>query len=48
MKLVNGNGLHYLHHIPLFDVFTTEEKSLLAEQFESVDVFHGANDNRPS
>ncbi|MDQ1909331.1 peptidase domain-containing ABC transporter [Paenibacillus sp. GD4] len=34
MKLVNGNGLHYLHHIPLFDVFTTEEKLLLAEQFE--------------
>ncbi|TBL80152.1 peptidase domain-containing ABC transporter [Paenibacillus thalictri] len=31
---MNGNHVHYLHQISLFDVFTNEEKQLLAEQFQ--------------
>ncbi|WP_336742086.1 cyclic nucleotide-binding domain-containing protein [Paenibacillus sp. y28] len=32
---MKGNGLHDLNQIPLFDVFTAEEKQLLAEQLQS-------------
>jgi subfamily B ATP-binding cassette protein HlyB/CyaB len=34
MELVNGTGISYLHHISLFDVFSTEEKQQLAEQLQ--------------
>ncbi|TNJ63086.1 cyclic nucleotide-binding domain-containing protein [Paenibacillus hemerocallicola] len=34
MKLVNEYCLRFLHQIPLFDVFTTDEKQLLAGQFQ--------------
>ncbi|MDF2663987.1 MAG: ATP-binding cassette protein, partial [Paenibacillus sp.] len=34
MKLVNEYSLRFLHQIPLFDVFTTDEKQLLAGQFQ--------------
>ncbi|WP_158301701.1 peptidase domain-containing ABC transporter [Paenibacillus mesophilus] len=34
MELVNGSGIMALDRIPLFDVFTSEEKLLLAGQFQ--------------
>ncbi|MGO0062552.1 peptidase domain-containing ABC transporter [Brevibacillus fluminis] len=35
MKLVNENRMHVLQQFPLFDVFSDEEKQLLAGQFQS-------------
>lgn len=34
MELVSGRSIQYLHQIPLFDIFTAEEKQLLAGQFQ--------------